>query len=268
MKRKEFLEIAIPAVLLMANGNIARGAVWRNAKVKLRFAVASDGHYGQAGTPFDLNFKTFVDHINRAHKDTPFSFCLINGDIIHNDKRLYPAVQQILTGLQPKLYVNQGNHDLVTASEWQQIWGMPVNYDFIFADTAFLVGTTSNEKGEYICPDQAWFKEKLELHKDRKNIFIFIHINPAKLTKHGINCPDFLDLLAAYPNVRCVFNGHDHDEEGIKTHRGLNFVFDAHFGGDWGTAYKGFRVVELLEDNTIRTWIMNPAEAMNRAEIK
>jgi len=72
-------------------------------------------------------------------------------------------------------------------------------------------------------------------------------------------------LLAKYKNVRAVFNGHDHDEEGIKMKNDIPFVFDAHFGGSWGTAYRGFRVVELLKDNTLRTYIMNPLEKINEA---
>ena len=43
----------------------------------------------------------------------------------------------------------------------------------------------------------------------------------------------------------------------------LSFLFDAHFGGNWGTAYKGFRVVEVMKDNSMVTYIMNPTEKMN-----
>jgi hypothetical protein len=39
---------------------------------------------------------------------------------------------------------------------------------------------------------------------------------------------------------------------------GIPFVFDAHFGGSWGTDYRGFRVVELMKDNSIVTYLMNP----------
>ena len=43
----------------------------------------------------------------------------------------------------------------------------------------------------------------------------------------------------------------------------LPFIFDAHFGGDWGTPYRGFRVVELMKDNSLVTYIMNPSEKIN-----
>jgi hypothetical protein len=43
----------------------------------------------------------------------------------------------------------------------------------------------------------------------------------------------------------------------------IPFLFDGHFGGSWGTDYQGFRVVELLEDNSIRSFIMNPLVKLN-----
>ena len=174
-------------------------------------------------------------------------------------KSYYPAVKNRLDGLQMKYYVSQGNHDHVSAEEWQSTWNMPVNYDFSMGKNSFLIGTTSNEKGDYLCPDIKWFSGKLEAHKNQQNIFIFIHINPGKQTANAVDCPDFFDLFARHKNVRAVFNGHDHDEEGIKMKNDIPFVFDAHFGGNWGTDYRGFRVVELLKDNSVHTYIMNPA---------
>ena len=42
----------------------------------------------------------------------------------------------------------------------------------------------------------------------------------------------------------------------------IPFLFDSHIGGNWGTAYKGFRVVELMDDATMVTYMMNPVEKM------
>jgi hypothetical protein len=41
------------------------------------------------------------------------------------------------------------------------------------------------------------------------------------------------------------------------------YIFDAHVGGNWGTPYKGFRVVELLKDNSMITYMMNPTDYLN-----
>ena len=270
MKRKEFLRLAVPAFLLLTNGRIVKAGNFlfteeERKKVKLRFVVASDGHYGQPETEYEKYYGDTIAHINTEHAKNPFSFCVINGDIIHDDKNFYPAAKKSLDNLQMKYYVSQGNHDHVTSEEWQSIWNMPVNYEFAQGKNSFLIGTTSNEKGEYLCPDIKWFSGKLEEHKNQQNVFIFIHINPGKQTANAVDCPEFFDVLAKYKNVRAVFNGHDHDEEGIKMKNNIPFVFDAHFGGNWGTTYRGFRVIEILKDNSIRTYIMNPVEKINEA---
>ncbi|MES1217923.1 MAG: metallophosphoesterase [Bacteroidota bacterium] len=272
MKRKEFLRLSTSAFILLANGKVLNAQQFflseeEKKKIKLRFVVASDGHYGQPDTAYENFFATVVSRINDEHRKNPFSFCVINGDIIHNDKAHYPAAKKALDNLQMKYYVSQGNHDHVTAYEWQTVWNLPVNHDFRLDKNSFLIGTTSNEKGEYLCPDIEWFSKKLEEHKQQQNIFIFIHINPGKQTANAVDCPEFFDLLGKYKNVRAIFNGHDHDEEGIKVKNNIPFIFDAHFGGNWGTAYRGFRVVELLKDNSIHTYILNPVNKINEANV-
>ncbi|HLG40761.1 MAG TPA: metallophosphoesterase, partial [Chitinophagaceae bacterium] len=232
-------------------------------KTVLRFAVASDGHYGQKDTEYDKYFSEIVEYINKSHEQNPFDFCVINGDIIHDDKKLFSDAKKALDKLAVKYYVSQGNHDHATAEEWQNSWNMPVNYDFSIKKNTILIGTTSNESGTYLCPDLNWFTQKLEEHKKQKNVFIFIHINPGKQTKHAVDCPEFFDLLSKYKNVRAIFNGHDHDQDDVKMKNNIPFIFDAHFGGNWGTSYKGFRIVELKKDNSILTYILNPSDKLN-----
>jgi hypothetical protein len=55
------------------------------SKLKLRFFVASDGHYGQPNTAFDDFHKTIVASINSRNKIDKAKFIGINGDIIHNN---------------------------------------------------------------------------------------------------------------------------------------------------------------------------------------
>jgi hypothetical protein len=272
MKRREFVKYASSFALVLANGNIVRAAEmspdeWNNRKVRLRFVIASDGHYGQPGTEYEKYHETLVNRINEEHASNPFAFCMINGDIIHDDKKHYPAAKAALDKLQLKYYVSQGNHDHVTAAEWHSIWNMPVNFDFTLKENSFLIATTSDEKGTYLSPDINWMATKLEQHRQQKNVFIFIHINPGKLTANAVDSPELFELFKKYPNVKAVFNGHDHDEEGIKMKQAIPFIFDAHFGGNWGTAYRGFRVVELMKDNSIMTYIMNPLDKINAATI-
>jgi predicted MPP superfamily phosphohydrolase len=267
MRRRDFIKQASSALLVLSSGDILSftgipDEILAKRPV-LRFAVASDGHYGQKDTAYEKYFSEVVESINRQHKERAFDFCMINGDIIHDDKKLYPAAKQALDKLAVNYYVSQGNHDHVNADEWEAIWNMPVNLDFSIKKNTILIGTTSNENGTYLCPDIKWFSQKLEEYKGQKNIFIFIHINPGKQTKNAVDCPEFFDLLSRYNNVRAVFNGHDHDEDTIKMKNDIPFIFDAHFGGNWGTAYRGFRIVELRKDNSLLTYILNPSDKLN-----
>jgi hypothetical protein len=267
MRRRDFIKQASSVLLVLSSGKIISVTDGYEElmarKPLLRFAVASDGHYGQKDTDSAKNFADLVETINRNHQQKVFDFCVVNGDIIHDDKKWFSEAKMALDKLAVKYYVSQGNHDHVTASEWEAIWGMPVNLDFRIKKNTILIGTTSDEKGTYLCPDLNWFSQKLEEHRGQKNIFIFIHINPAKQTKNAVDCPEFFDLLSKYKNIRGVFNGHDHDEDNIKMKNNIPFIFDAHFGGNWGTDYKGFRVVELRKDDSLLTYILNPFNKLN-----
>lgn len=268
MKRKDFLRMTAPAVLLLANGRwIHAENSYPKKKRLLRFVVASDGHYGQEGTDYKSHFTSFVNAVNEAHQKEPFAFCMINGDIIHDDVNLLPAAKAALDQLAPKYYVTQGNHDHASPKLWESTWNMPLDYDFEAGDSAFIAAATSNEKGEYICPDLEWMSRRLEYYRQHERVFIFMHINPAKLTDNGIYCPELLQLLSRYKNVRAVFNGHDHYQDDIKKAKNIPFIFDGHFGGNWGTAYHGFRVVEVMEDNVVFTYIMDPFKKINTGKV-
>jgi Icc protein len=269
MKRQEFIKNISFATFLLADGSIlpALGNDVFAKKSRLRFVVASDGHYGQPNTDFQNYFETLVKNINAQHRKQNFDFCVINGDIIHDQVELLPTAKSIFDDLLMPYFVTQGNHDHATPEYWERIWGVPLNYDYVLGNNAFLFGTTSNAEGKYICPDNQWFKQKLDEHKNKKNIFIFIHISPVKWTPNAIDCPEFQELIRQHKNIRAVFNGHDHDQEGIKTQDGVPYLFDAHFGGNWGTTYRGFRIVEQQSKNALLTYIMNPETKINETVI-
>lgn len=266
MLRRKFLKEGSAALLILASGKIVRLSnqyeEWFEKPV-LRFVVASDGHYGQKNTEYEKYFATLVDRINELHEENPFKFCVFNGDIIHDDKKWFTDAKKALDKLSMKYYVSQGNHDNCTADEWQQVWKMPVNIDFRVKKNSVLIGTTSNVEGTYLPPDIKWFSQKLEEHKTQQSIFIFVHINPVKQTAGSVNSPEFFELISRYKNVKAVFNGHDHDQDNIKMKGTIPFIFDSHVGGNWGTAYRGFRIVELRKDNSLLTYVLNPSEKIN-----
>ena len=269
MNRKDFIKNISFATFLLTDGGIlpAFAEDFSARKTKIRFVVASDGHFGQPKTDYKDYFETFVKNVNTQHRQQKFDFCVINGDIIHDDLNFLTTAKSHFDDLNLPYFVTQGNHDHATPEQWERVWGVPVNYDYVMGKNAFLFGTTSNAEGKFLAPDTEWFKAKLEEHKNKKNVFIFIHITPVKWTDYAVDGSEFQALLKQYKNVRAVFNGHDHDQENVKTQDGVPYMFSAHFGGNWGTKYRGFRVVELLKDNTLLTYMMNPETKINEVTV-
>lgn len=264
--RRKFLKgFTLTSAYLLTGGlqSFATDDIYsKKGKVLLRFAVGSDSHYGQPNTDFDKFSSDFVASINKFHKHLTLDACVVNGDIIHDKQEYLNMAKQNLDKLSMPYYVTQGNHDQVSAAYWTEIWNVPLNYEAIIKGNVLLMMTTSNEKGEYLSPDLDWLKQKLEEHT-QKNIFLFLHIGQQKWTAGSIDNPAYAELIKNYPNVRAVFHGHDHDQDGVKMLGTLPHLYDSHIGGNWGTNYKGYRIVELLKDNTIRTYIMNPDKKIN-----
>lgn len=267
--RRSFLKNVSLATAFFAVGGfkeIGASVVFENRKnVALRFVVASDAHYGQPGTTYDAMIEKITTQINMFHKETPIDFCVINGDIIHNEKHLLPLAKQKLDALDPKYYVTRGNHDMVTADYWQEVWGMPLNHMVEIKKNAIILGDTSNEDGKYLSPDLNWLAKQLEANKQKKNVFLFLHIPQKAWTANAIDTPGFEALVNQYPNITAIFHGHEHDQDGVKLlgSRQVPCLFDAHMGGNWGTPYKGFRVVEMLKDGTLLSYMMNPSLKIN-----
>lgn len=232
-------------------------------KVKMRFAVASDAHYGQPNTLFDAMIEKITGQINLFHLNNPLDFCVINGDIVHDDKAFLPLSKKKIDVLEMPYFVTRGNHDKCTGEFWESVWNTPLNHHLVVKKSAILLGDTSNEQGDYTSPNLDWLKEQLDMNKKRKNIFLFLHIPQAKWSKHAIETPAFFELIKEYPNLRAVFHGHEHDLDGVQMVGNLPFLFDSHIGGNWGTPYKGFRVVELLNDGTLVTYLMDPTRKLN-----
>jgi predicted phosphodiesterase len=232
-------------------------------QVKMRFAVASDAHYGQPDTPYEAMMDTIIEKINLFHGSNHLDFCVMNGDIVHDEKSFLAQAKQKIDGLKVPYFVTRGNHDKCSSDYWEQVWNMPLNHQKVVKNSLVLLGDTSNEQGTYVSPDLAWLEAQLEANKKRKNIFLFLHIPQAKWTKNGIETPAFFELIKKYSNIRAVFHGHEHDQDGVQMIGKLPFLFDSHIGGSWGTPHKGFRVVELLNSGTVITYLMDPTVKKN-----
>lgn len=269
MDRRKFIRNLSGAVFLINGQTLlaSQNFPMKGKKRILRFAVASDIHFGQPKTPYQEFLDSAVLHLRNMHTEKPFDFGVMNGDLVHDDLKYFNEAKKTLDKLPFRYYVTQGNHDMATSEQWESAWGMPVNFDVVKGDTVLLFATTSNEKGVYLPPDPEWLETKFKQHAKAKHILLFIHIPPVKWTANAIESLTFQDLVKKQRNLRAVFHGHEHDQDGIKWKDNIPYLFDSHLGGNWGTSYRGYRIVELFKDGSMLTYIMDPSEKMNIAEI-
>lgn len=252
MKRRYFLSAAA-SLLALACHRPARAR-----RPLLRIGIASDGHYGQPGTPSDENHQALRQWFEAEKKQKGLDFVVINGDLIHDDVTFLPAVQQHLARMPVPVYTTRGNHDgAISPQLWRQTWGHDLNHFFGKNDFGFVLLDTTSEKGEYRCPDAAFVRQAFSALKNKKAVFVFMHITPAAWTQHGKDCPDTRRLFAETPNLAAIFHGHDHQEDAQKTENGKPFFWDGHFGGNWGVPYHGYRLLEIYEDGSWKTLQVN-----------
>jgi DNA repair exonuclease SbcCD nuclease subunit len=228
---------------------------------KLRFAIASDGHYGQPNTSYDADHQNLIQFLNDEKKNKGLDFCVFNGDLIHDKIEFLPQVKQIYDKLACKYYVTRGNHDHASLEQWKQTWGYDTNHAFESHGHGFLLLDNSDEQGKYICAAQDYTQNQLKKFANLRNVFVFMHISPRKWTEAGIDCPEINAIMDKTSNVKAIFHGHDHKEDTKKvSEAGKNHFWDAHFGGNWGTSYKGYRIVEVETDGSVYTYQFDMAE--------
>ncbi|SES22024.1 metallophosphoesterase family protein [Pedobacter rhizosphaerae] len=235
----------------------------KNKPVKLRFAIASDGHYGQPKTDYKKDHENIVRWLNESHDHNPLDFVIINGDLVHDRPELLPEVKKnYFDRLKVPFYAIPGNHDHADATIWKNVFGYEDNFAFQKNGVGFVLANTSDTKGVYRCPDNNFLKQELDKFKDLKTVFVVLHIPPHFWVPESpfVECPDTIELLHRYPNIKAVFHGHDHSLDAVFYTNKLPHFFDAHFGGNWGTAYKGYRIVEVNEDSTISTHQVNASQ--------
>jgi Icc protein len=227
-------------------------------ELSLRFAIASDGHYGQPGTEYASLHDDMTNWLLKEAGERGLAFTMINGDLIHDDISFLPEVKSKWDRLKMPYYVSHGNHDKIDAAGWEKAWNIPWHFAFEEKDAAFLILNTSDKEGKYICPDLDWTREKLSSFASKKQLFVFMHITPFTWTKGGVACPELVELFNKQDNLKTIFHGHDHDQDGVKEDNGKLYFFDSHIAGNWGTPYHGYRIIEILKTGELFTYQMNP----------
>lgn len=234
-------------------------------KFKLRFALASDGHYAQPNTDSDRFYSDLINWLTKEHQQNHLDMVIINGDLVHNRPDLLPKVKATYLDKLPVPYHTiPGNHDFADAKIWKNVFGYEDKYTLEFGDIGFVLANTADTKGGYVCPDNTFLKASFEQFKTKKTVFAVLHIAPHQWLpeedKLFLNCPETVELLHAYPNIKAAFHGHDHSLDGVRYTGNFPHFFDSHFGGNWGTDYKGYRIVEVGLDNQISTYQVNASQ--------
>lgn len=254
----------LPAINTFANDyKLAKVA----GKFKLRFALVSDGHYAQPDTDSDTFYHNMIGWMNKEHQDNHLDFVIVNGDLVHNRPDLLSKVKTTyLDKLAVPCYTIPGNHDWADGQIWKSVFGYEDKYTAEHGDIGFVFANTANTKGEYVCPDNVFLKASFEKFINKSIVFAILHIAPHQWLPEEkaifLDCPETIDLLHTYPNIKAAFHGHDHTLDGIR-YTGANkfpHLFDSHFGGNWGTEYKGYRIVEVGADNQISTYQVNASQ--------
>lgn len=220
-------------------------------KSVFKFITASDGHYGQPETDFDTSHEQLIQAI---HKESMVDLVIFNGDLIHDNPVFMPLVKKVYDQLHVPYYVCKGNHDRVSTSEWQSIWGKNADQSFVHHEQyGFVLLNCSNEAGDYLCADAEFAGGALDKYSSLAQVYVFVHISQNDWTRHGIECEEFLAMIAKYPNVKAVFHGHDHDVDGVMWNRKKPYFWSGHFGGNWGNPFPSYRVVEIDDKLVVRT---------------
>ena len=102
MKREDFLKTILGTLIFANNTAVFANKKTGNFKTKIRFAIASDGHFGQNGTDYEANFKgrsfvspslVIIGKVVALHKQYAWLPNTLTND--HYFKPVDPTINQI-----------------------------------------------------------------------------------------------------------------------------------------------------------------------------
>ncbi|MEP6583968.1 MAG: hypothetical protein ABJA90_06865, partial [Ginsengibacter sp.] len=114
LSRRKFLQLSLNGAVVISTTNVIHPFnkdvfnFFPANKIVTRFAIASDGHYGQENTAYELLHDQMVQWINAEKKNRGLDFTVINGDLFHNDVSFLPVVKSKWDQLKMPYYVSHG----------------------------------------------------------------------------------------------------------------------------------------------------------------
>lgn len=252
----------------------------------MRFAVVGDTHYpSNGGSNFsptvgeDLRqlpppspvsgverLEMVVDRLLKEKAGSGLDFFVHIGDVITTNRPEQDAIEAkgIMDTVGLPYWVNYGNHDKLTETDWVEIFGHGRSHAFEWGDYGFIGLNSSNESGARgICIDEPYLINKLEEFKSKTGIFFFSHIprykggfrgdpvtSPDNRGADSPDCTSIMHRLVACENLVCMIHGHFHEFNGVFSHRGIPVVFANH-NAYYGLPYYGLTLFEVYDNGAV-----------------
>lgn len=197
---------------------------------KLRFGVLSDIHLkGDVTNTIDVNFANAL----AKFEELGCNFATICGDLCNYDKTTeYPAYTSIISNCSIPIYEVTGNHDTgsgtLTEDDWITLTGNGFHFEIINNDEVFIFisqrkyedYSNSDNNKMLTQADKDWISSKLEEHKTKSRVFLFMHqylggldgfsridSGSESYIKYDLNF--WTNVASTYKNV-IWFSGHSH----------------------------------------------------------
>ncbi len=283
LSRRKFLGLAATttAGMLVSPVLFAR----RSNKPVLRFGMISDVHYAdreQAGTRYYrqslVKMREAIDQMNREKLD----FAIELGDFKDMDAtpneantlKYLAEIESVFQQFNGPTYHVLGNHDMDSISKAQFLervenTGIPKSksyyslnlkgFHLVVLDGNFTTEGKPYDHGDFhwedtLIPSEetTWLKD--DLAQNKLPVIIFIHqmLDDSKNVKQAVrNAAEVRQILEQSGNVRCVFQGHVHEER-YSLINGIHYCsINAVVDGD-GPENSAYTIVDVYKDGSLK----------------
>lgn len=283
LSRRRFIGLATAttAGMLVSPELFAR----KSNKPVLRFGMISDVHYAdreQAGNRYYrqslVKMREAIDQMNREKLD----FAIELGDFKDMDAtpnevntlKYLTDIESVFQQFNGPTYHVLGNHDMDSISKGQFLelvenTGIPKSksyyslnlkgFHLVVLDGNFTTAGKPYDHGDFHWEDSlvpseetTWLKD--DLAQNKLPVFVFIHqmLDDSKNVKQAVrNAAEVRQILEQSGNVRCVFQGHVHEER-YSLINGIHYYsVNAAVDGD-GPENSAYMIVDVYKDGGLK----------------